>query len=356
MADYYQELLGETMPLSTPEVPEQEPSTETATAAETKGDAAPAISPVEGTPNTTPQPDTHHGSLMAATAPGKLSHVDLAKPKPLFESRTVSRSVAELREPVELPKTVVSPIIPAAFPKLAPQTKESLDTQTASEEVRPETISQSAPDLDQVVPVETEAKTSEAPAAPEKTEVIAPTEQQVAHVDESVDQDQVMQIDSKEPRPWLDNGRPEWGQERFECLLFSVAGLKLAVPLISLGSIHKLDKDLTPLVGRASWFMGLYRWGDRNIQVVDTAKWVMPDRYHDEVKEGYHFIIRLGDSNWGMACDSVDQAIQLEPTQVKWRTERSKRPWLSGTVIDHMCALLDADTLGWLLDKDARKQ
>ena len=101
--------------------------------------------------------------------------------------------------------------------------------------------------------------------------------------------------------------------------------------------------------------MGLYRSGDRNIRVVDTARWVMPDRYHEGVPEGYEFIIRLGDSDWGMACDAVEQAIQLEPSQVKWRTERSKRPWLSGTVIEHMCALLDADTLGWLLDKDARK-
>lgn len=159
-----------------------------------------------------------------------------------------------------------------------------------------------------------------------------------------------------EPEEWAENGRPLWAQGRFECLLFTVAGLKLAVPLVSLGSIHRIEEEFTPLVGRAEWFLGLYRAGERNIQAVDTAKWVMPKHYREDILQGYHFLIRLGDGNWGMACDSVEQAIQLEPEQVKWRTERSKRAWLSGTVIDHMCALLDADMLAYLLQQDAKKR
>ena len=153
--------------------------------------------------------------------------------------------------------------------------------------------------------------------------------------------------------PLLENGRPVWAQERFECLLFSVAGLKLAVPLISLGAIYKIENDFTPLVGRASWFMGLYRHDDRNVRVIDTAQLVMPDRVIDSTRENYHYIIRLGGNNWGMACDAVQESIQLEPDAVKWRTERSKRAWLSGTVIDHMCALIDVDALSTILKKEA---
>ena len=147
-------------------------------------------------------------------------------------------------------------------------------------------------------------------------------------------------------------GPPDWGQERFECLIFSVAGLKLAVPLASLGAIYKIENELTPLVGRADWFMGLYRHLERNVSVFDTAKLVMPDRWNDSVQEGYQFIIRLGGNNWGMACDAVHESIQLMPDEVKWRTERSRRAWLSGTVIDHMCALLDVDALGDMLHRE----
>lgn len=146
---------------------------------------------------------------------------------------------------------------------------------------------------------------------------------------------------------------PDWTGRRFECLLFSVAGLKLAVPLMSLGAIYKIEKDFTPLVGRAKWFMGLYHHLDRNVRVVDTAQWVMPERSNPQVREGYKFIIRLGDSDWGMACDAVHQSIQLYPDQVKWRSERTKRVWLYGTVIDHMCALIDADALNALLEQQA---
>jgi purine-binding chemotaxis protein CheW len=148
-----------------------------------------------------------------------------------------------------------------------------------------------------------------------------------------------------------ESGPPAWAQGRFECLIFTVAGLKLAVPLASLGAIYKMEKELTPIIGRADYFMGLYRHQDRNVRVVDTAQWVMPDRWSVEAREGYQFIIRLGGNNWGMACDSVHESIQLDSDMVKWRSERTKRSWLSGTVIGHMCALLDADVLSLMLDE-----
>tara|TARA_R110001592_G_scaffold38315_1_gene126449 strand:- start:12714 stop:13931 length:1218 start_codon:yes stop_codon:yes gene_type:complete len=149
------------------------------------------------------------------------------------------------------------------------------------------------------------------------------------------------------------NSRPEWANGRFECLIFSVAGLKLAVPLISLGAIYKIEKDFIPLVGRASWFIGIYHHLERNVRVIDTAQLVMPERCSEQVRSGYKFIIRLGGNDWGMACDAVHQSIQLYPDQVKWRTERTKRAWLFGTVIDHMCALIDADSLSSLLNQQA---
>jgi len=160
-----------------------------------------------------------------------------------------------------------------------------------------------------------------------------------------------------EPEPikhWLTSGKPEWAQGRFECLIFTVAGLKLAVPLVSLGAIHTMDKELTPLVGRPPWFLGLLSVGERNVRVVDSARWIMPERHTESVKDNYKFVIRLNDSEWGMACDSVAQSFTLAPEEVRWRTDRGKRPWLAGTVIEHMCALMDVAAVSWLLD-DAEK-
>ncbi len=46
--------------------------------------------------------------------------------------------------------------------------------------------------------------------------------------------------------PLLDDGRPAWAAEPFECLLFDVAGLTLAVPLVCLGSIYPLENQERP--------------------------------------------------------------------------------------------------------------
>ncbi|WP_198266126.1 hypothetical protein [sulfur-oxidizing endosymbiont of Gigantopelta aegis] len=41
--------------------------------------------------------------------------------------------------------------------------------------------------------------------------------------------------------------------------------------------------------------------------------------------------------------------ITLKTDEVKWRSSRTKRRWLLGTVIDHMCALLDSEEFSAML-------
>ncbi|MCL6414486.1 chemotaxis protein CheW [Aestuariirhabdus sp. Z084] len=148
---------------------------------------------------------------------------------------------------------------------------------------------------------------------------------------------------------WGENGRPLWADESFECLLFKVGGLKLAVPLVELGTIYPLEEELTPLFGQPDWFLGLYKHSTRSIRVVDTAQWVMPERYDADLNQGLKYIISLQGCDWALAVHEVAEAIKLDPEAVRWRTERSKRPWLAGTVIKEMCALLDVGSLSKLI-------
>lgn len=148
---------------------------------------------------------------------------------------------------------------------------------------------------------------------------------------------------------WLENGRPQWAQSRFDVLLFKVSGLTLAVPLISLGQIQPLTDELTPLFGQADWFMGLQPTPAGKIRTVNTAKFVMPERYDPRFLETAKYVMSINGVPWGLAVDSVNQPITLMPEDVKWRGDRSKRPWLAGTVKDHMCALLDIPRIGQML-------
>ena len=166
-------------------------------------------------------------------------------------------------------------------------------------------------------------------------------------------------LDERAPQPAavLADGRPAWAEEPFECLLFDVAGLTLAVPLVCLGSIYPLDgQELTPLFGQPEWFLGILPSQAGNLKVLDTARWVMPDRYRDDFREGLQYVISVQGYEWGLAVHQVSRSIRLDPNEVKWRSQRSQRPWLAGTVIEHMCALLDVAALAELIASGAAKR
>jgi len=146
----------------------------------------------------------------------------------------------------------------------------------------------------------------------------------------------------REPMPWAD--------KPFASLLFDVMGLDLAAPLQELGGIMPLADKLQPLAAQADWFMGLIRWNDRTIRVVDTARFVMPERVAADQQIDYQSVVVLGDSHWALAVNNADQSVNLQPCDIRWRKTLGKRPWLAGTVLNRLCALLDVDVLIALLD------
>lgn len=152
------------------------------------------------------------------------------------------------------------------------------------------------------------------------------------------------------------DGRPAWAADAFECLLFDVAGLTLAVPLVCLGSIYSLaGQELTPLFGQPEWFLGILPSQAGNLKVLDTARWVMPDRYRDDFRQGLQYVISVQGYEWGLAVHQVSRSLRLDPNEIKWRTHRGQRPWLAGTVIEHMCALLDVAALAELIASGGAK-
>ena len=70
----------------------------------------------------------------------------------------------------------------------------------------------------------------------------------------------------------------------FQALFFEVAGLVIAVPLIELGGIHNMVKT-NVLMGKPPWFKGVMIHREEQINVVDTALWVMPEKCDQKLKE-----------------------------------------------------------------------
>lgn len=140
--------------------------------------------------------------------------------------------------------------------------------------------------------------------------------------------------------------------QRFQALFFSVAGLKIAVPLTELGGIHELG-EINTLFGKPGWFKGVMLYRQQKINVVDTARWVMPEKYDAVQARGlnYQYIIMLDESNWGLCCEALIDTITLEPEQVKWREHEGKRPWMAGLIKEHMCVLVDVKELVNMLNR-----
>jgi len=147
---------------------------------------------------------------------------------------------------------------------------------------------------------------------------------------------------------------PDWGRRRFQAMLFRTAGLTLAVPLAELSGVQEwAASPVTPLPRHVDWFLGLVRYRGRSIPVVDTALLVLPQerraRLSTTAAERSTRIVFIGEGDWGLACDDVAEVITLEPDQVRWRTSRTSRSWLAGTVIQHMCAIIEPAAFARLL-------
>jgi purine-binding chemotaxis protein CheW len=148
------------------------------------------------------------------------------------------------------------------------------------------------------------------------------------------------------------NSESDYFDGEFQALFFEVAGLTLAVPLKALGGIRQLG-EVNHLFGKPKWFKGVMLNRDEKLNVVDTARWVMPEKFDEKLEASldYQYLITLGDSQWGLLAEKLINNITLTKEDVKWRTDQSKRPWLAGVIKEKMCALIDVDNLNTLLEE-----
>ena len=146
--------------------------------------------------------------------------------------------------------------------------------------------------------------------------------------------------------------KPVIPTEPFQVLLFEVAGITLAVPLIELGGIHQIE-TVNPLFGKPAWFKGVLLHREEKYNVVDTSKWIMSEKSSEKLAGStqYPYLIVLGESGWGLGCESLIATETLLPDEVKWRNVEGSRPWLSGMIKKKMCALLNIQQLISMLNQ-----
>lgn len=203
----------------------------------------------------------------------------------------------------------------------------------------PEPVAE-APVVEAKVGVEPEIKVEE------KVEIVEPVVEKV--------QEEVQVEVAPEVKPREENV-PEWAEQEFQCLLFNVAGIMLAVPLVKLNGVIPWKDEITPMPGHSDAFLGLLRHLDINVKVMDAAQIILPAAQKASLgkdpSERIEKIILMDEGRWGLACDEVGEVVTLNKNDVRWRTPQGKRPWLAGTVSERLCAILDTDVFAKMLEK-----
>ncbi len=157
---------------------------------------------------------------------------------------------------------------------------------------------------------------------------------------------------------FMDDGRipvlPDWGLQPFQAMVFKVGELSLAIPLTELGGVVEWQVEQLQGSSDNGLFLGYYQHDGQSVRVVDTTRLVFAGSQFDNMIQtpaGQRVtrIILIEQAKWGLAVDAVHEVISIQPTRVNWRSTRTRRQWLAGTMLDEMIVVLDARSTAKIL-------
>ncbi len=131
---------------------------------------------------------------------------------------------------------------------------------------------------------------------------------------------------------------------------FTVGGLRLALPANAIGKVAKFTDCAGE--GASALHLGYVEYNGRLVPVLSAGELVMPNRAQPIP---YQRIIVEAAGYFALACHGIDPELEIARADVCWKTDRTARRWLAGTLIQKRCALLDRDELARLAAaEDAR--
>ncbi|BCX81600.1 purine-binding chemotaxis protein CheW [Methylomarinovum caldicuralii] len=151
--------------------------------------------------------------------------------------------------------------------------------------------------------------------------------------------------------PPLPPGCPDGLGARFPVLRFRLGNLRFAAPLAHLRGAWEINADaLRPLSGPG--LVGEMAQLGEDWIVLDTAALIVSG---GRLEVDYRWALPTALGTFALACEAVEREIDVAASQVRWREDQSRRPWLLGMVGGtEKCPLLDIEIL--VADWQARSQ
>lgn len=127
--------------------------------------------------------------------------------------------------------------------------------------------------------------------------------------------------------------------------IFVLHGLNLGVADYDIAAVVAWNEPRAETHG--VWFsnLGSYAFAGSSIPIVDISQLVLPPAMLQQTQRQQHrqefthlIVLKAG---LALACHGLGETMDVARTEVCWRTARTSRPWLAGTVERLSCALLE---------------
>lgn len=144
-------------------------------------------------------------------------------------------------------------------------------------------------------------------------------------------------LQSAGPDPGSESLVPDWAAVGFRALVFRIGAQRFVIPLMALHSVVLLEQQLTELPGQPAWQIGVMRYRGQVLRIASMARLL---GLADDCDRPRHALV-LCDGQAGLACDRIDDAIDVACDTVRWRRPTASATWLRGIVADTLAAVLD---------------
>ncbi|MEM0911014.1 MAG: chemotaxis protein CheW [Pseudomonadota bacterium] len=135
-------------------------------------------------------------------------------------------------------------------------------------------------------------------------------------------------------------------ENEFFALILEFGGMKIAMPLVELGGIHRVER-LSKVPSKSKYDMGVLVKNNEKYTCIDLAKVIMPRRAANNaaLSPNYEYAVQLEKTSFVVACEAVSDTTRIEKADVKWRESKTTHLWNAGTVTSLMCVLIDVKGL-----------
>lgn len=127
-----------------------------------------------------------------------------------------------------------------------------------------------------------------------------------------------------------------------QCLMFEVAEYQLSIPMIDMASVTPWVDNLTRLPKTPDWFLGMMKYRNSNVAVVDTARLMNIEAPAGRVSN--HHILVFADQPWAITCDRLGDVVELSKDDVQWSLHQGNHLTL-GTIRQSLASLLDLNEI-----------